>query len=170
MLNLYAKQQPQRLPLLIQAMDRLDPVYEWPQDLNDPGQIWGSPSQRPETVTRLVEAARNEYEGIAGIYVKWYLDGEDELPLLAWLLDDQPDRQLQRLYRHAWALTRGDSGLLRQILDEPLGDDPLEILILEGFKYQAEQQLRWLNQSPLALALTAFINSPSAHPQLPEVL
>ncbi|UVL23123.1 DUF805 domain-containing protein [Pseudomonas donghuensis] len=170
LLNLYAKQQPQRLPLLILAMDRLDPVYEWPQDLNDPGQIWGSPSQRPETVTRLFEAARNEHEGIAGIFVKWRLDGKDELPLLAWLLDDQPDRQLQRLYRHAWALTRGDSGLLRQILDEPLGDDPLEILILEGFKYQAEQQLRWLNQSPLALALTAFINSPSAHPQLPEVL
>ncbi|MDD1013571.1 DUF805 domain-containing protein [Pseudomonas rubra] len=170
LLNLCAQHQPQRLPLLIQALDRLEPVHAWPQDLSDPAQIWGSPSQRPETLTRWFEAARDEYPGIAGEFIKWRLDGKDELPLLAWLLDDQPDRQLHRLYRHAWALHRGDSGLLRQILDEPLGDDPLDLLIIEGFKYQAEQQLRWLEQSPLALALTAFINSPSAQPQLPEVL
>ncbi|KJK19618.1 DUF805 domain-containing protein [Pseudomonas sp. 2(2015)] len=170
LLNLCAKHQPQRLALLIQALDRLEPVYEWPQDLNDPAQIWGSPSQRPETLTRWFDAARDEQEGIAGEFIKWRLDGKDELPLLAWLLDDQLDRQLQRLYRHAWALHRGDSGLLRQIMAEPLGDDPLDQLIIEGFKYQAEQQLRWLEQSPLALALTAFINSPAAQPQLPEVL
>lgn len=170
LLDLCHKHQPQRLPLLIQAFDRLEPVTSWPDDLEAPAQIWGSPSQRPETLTRWFEAARSELPGIAGTFVSWRMDGDDEQPLLAWLLDDQQDTQLQRLYRHAWALHRGDSGLLRQIMAEVPGDDPLDTLILEGFQYQAVQQLRWLDESPLALALTAFINDPSAQAQLPEAL
>ncbi|MFZ0155885.1 DUF805 domain-containing protein [Pseudomonas sp.] len=170
LLELCLTHQPQRLPLLIQAFDRLDPVLTWPNHLGEHAQVWGSPSQRPETLTRWFEAARNALPGVAGTFVKWRMSSGDELPLLAWLLDEQEDAQLQRLYRHAWALHRGDSGLLRQILAATVSDDPLDALILEGFQYQAEQQLRWLNESPIALALTAFINSPSAHAQLPEAL
>ena len=170
LLELCRKHQPQRLPLLIQAFDRLEPVTIWPDDLEALAQAWGSPSQRPETLTRWFEAARSELPGIAGTFVAWRMDGDDEQPLLAWLLEEQQDTQLQRLYRHAWALHRGDSGLLRQLMAEAPGDDPLDALILEGFQYQAGQQLRWLNESPIALALTACINNPSAEAQLPEAL
>lgn len=170
LLDLCHTHQPQRLPLLIQAFDRLQPVCTWPEALDAEEQIWGSPSQCPETLTRWFEAARLELPDMAGTFVRWRLYANDEQPLLAWLLDEHPDPQLQRLYRYAWALQRGDIKLLRQINAQALGDDPLDALIIEGFQYQATQQLHWLGESPIALTLTDFINPPSAQAQLPEAL
>ncbi|TDF81117.1 DUF805 domain-containing protein [Pseudomonas sp. H9] len=170
LLDLCRTHQPQRLPLLIQAFDRLEPFAAWPESLDAPEQVWGSPSQCPETLTRWFEAAREELPGIAGTFVRWRLYANDEQPLLAWLLDEQPDPQLQRLYRHAWALHRGDIKLLRQVKAEALGDDPLDALIIEGFHYQATQQLRWLGESPIALTLTDFSHNPSPQAQLPQAL
>ena len=90
--------------------------------------------------------------------------------MLAQLLGENADSRLLHLYRHAWALHRGDSALLQQILDAPLPVDALENLVMSGFKYQAEQHLRWLSRAPIALAMRAFSDAnPSSRP-LPQVL
>lgn len=169
LLALCAKRQPDFVALLIQAFDRLEHFRDWPTDLADASQKYGSPSQRPETLMRWLEVGQLSQPGLAGAFVDWRMTG-DELPLLALLLGDAADARLQQLYRHAWALHRGDVGLLQQILDEPQPLDALESLVLSGFKYQAEQQLCWLNQAPIPLAMKAFLGSRSVQPQLAEEL
>ncbi|MDH0301180.1 MULTISPECIES: molecular chaperone DnaJ [unclassified Pseudomonas] len=170
LIDLCARHQAQRLPLLIQAFDRLHAPSSWPADLADPAQAWGSPGQTPQTLARWSEAARLELEGIAGTFVDWRLDGDDELPLLAWLLQDQQDRDLHHLYWQAWALQRGEAGLLRLILARQPGEDALDALILEGFQRQAAQQLQWLEQAPVAQALAQFCASDDPAAMLPEAL
>lgn len=169
LLELCAKRQPDFLALLIQAFDRLENFRDWSHDLDDVTQEYGSPSQRPETLARWLGVGQLNLQGLASAFVDWRMTG-DELPLLALLLGEHADSRLQRLYRHAWALHRGDVWLLQQILDEPHPFDALEGLVLSGFKYQAEQQLCWLNQAPIPLAMKAFLNSRSAEPQLAEEL
>lgn len=170
LLDLCTAHQPQRLPLMIQAFDRLAPVRTWPDDLSEDEQTLGSPAQRPETLTRWFQAARLELDGIAGQFVDWRATDERELELLASLIDEHPDPALQRLYRHAWALHCGDAALLQQVLDEPKSSHLIDELILDGLRYQAQQQLAWLQQAPIPLAIQAFLNSNSPHPQLPGVL
>ncbi|UVM48277.1 DUF805 domain-containing protein [Pseudomonas sp. B21-015] len=169
LLELCAKRQPDFLPLLIQAFDRLENFRDWSHDLDDVTQEYGSPSQRPETLARWLGVGQLNLQGLAASFVDWRMTG-DELPLLALLLGEHADSRLQRLYRHAWALHRGDTGLLQQILEEPHPFDALEGLVLSGFKYQAEQQLCWLNRAPIPLAMKAFLSSRSVEPQLAEEL
>lgn len=169
LLELCAKRQPDFVALLIQAFDRLEHFRDWPVDLADVSQTYGSPSQRPETLARWLGVGQLDLQGLTAAFVDWRMTG-DELPLLALLLGDAADSRLQQLYRHAWALHRGDVGLLQQILDEPQPLDALESLVLSGFKYQAEQQLCWLNQAPIPLAMKAFLGSRSVQPQLAEEL
>jgi uncharacterized membrane protein YhaH (DUF805 family) len=169
LLELCAKRQPDFLALLIQAFDRLENFRDWSHDLDDVTQEYGSPSQRLETLARWLGVGQLDLQGLAGAFVDWRMTG-DELPLLALLLGEHADSRLQRLYRHAWALHRGDVGLLQQILDEPHPLDALEGLVLTGFKHQAEQHLCWLNQAPIPLAMKAFVNSHSSEPQLAEQL
>lgn len=169
LLELCAKRQPDFVALLIQAFDRLEHFRDWPADLADVSQTYGSPSQRPETLARWLGVGQLDLQGFTAAFVDWRMTG-DELPLLALLLGDAADSRLQQLYRHAWALHRGDVGLLQQILDEPQPLDALESLVLSGFKYQAEQQLCWLNQAPIPLAMKAFLGSRSVQPQLAEEL
>lgn len=169
LLELCAKRQPAFLALLIQAFDRLENFRDWSHDLDDVTQEYGSPSQRPETLARWLGVGQLNLQGLAASFVDWRMTG-DELPLLALLVGEHEDARLQRLYRHAWALHRGDVGLLQQILGEPDPFDALEGLVLSGFKYQAEQQLCWLNQAPIPLAMKAFLNSRSVEPQLAEEL
>jgi uncharacterized membrane protein YhaH (DUF805 family) len=169
LLELCAKRQPDFVALLIQAFDRLEHFRDWPVDLADVSQTYGSPSQRPETLARWLGVGQLDLQGFTAAFVDWRITG-DELPLLALLLGDAADSRLQQLYRHAWALHRGDVGLLQQILDEPQPLDALESLVLSGFKYQAEQQLCWLNQAPIPLAMKAFLGSRSVQPQLAEEL
>jgi uncharacterized membrane protein YhaH (DUF805 family) len=169
LLELCAKRQPDFVALLIQAFDRLEHFRDWPVDLADVSQTYGSPSQRPETLARWLGVGQLDLQGFTAAFVDWRMTG-DELPLLALLLGDAADSRLQQLYRHAWALHRGDVGLLQQILDEPQPLDALESLVLSGFKYQAEQQLCWLNQAPIPLAMKAFLGSRSVQPQLAEEL
>lgn len=118
LLDLCARHQAQRLPLLIQAFDRLHTPPSWPTDLADPAQAWGAPGQSPQTLARWHEASAMALDGIAGVFVDWRLDGDDELPLLAWLLAQQPQAELQQLYWQAWALQRGEAGLLRLIIEQ----------------------------------------------------
>lgn len=169
LLELCGKHQPQRLPLLIQAFDRREHFRDWPNNLSEPAQAWGSPAQRPETLTRWLNAGRQNLGGLAGAYVNWRLDG-DELPLLALLLDEPGDAVLTNLYRQAWALHRGDTALLERLLAEPDSNDVLDSLVLEGLKYQAEQHLYWLQHAPIPQALTAFINAPDDSVQLNPLL
>ena len=170
LLDLCARYQPQRLPLLIQALDQQSTPDTWPADLADPAQVLGSPAQSPQTLARWSEASRLGLEGIAATYIDWRLDGDDELPLLAWLLPNQEDRELHRRYWQAWALQRGEAGLLRTIVDERLGNDPLDALILEGFQRQAAQQLHWLEHSPVARALVEYCARDEGPVELPEAL
>ncbi|TWD50239.1 J domain-containing protein [Pseudomonas sp. SJZ131] len=169
LLELCAKRQPEFLALLIQAFDRQENFHDWSADLADVSQTCGSPSQRPETLVRWLGAGQFNLQGLAAAFVDWRMTGH-ELPLLALLLGQSADCRLQQLYRHAWALHRGDVGLLQHILEEPQPVDALEGLVLSGFKYQAAQQLRWLNQAPIPLALKAFLSSRSVQPQLAEEL
>lgn len=169
LLELCAKRQPTFLPLLIQAFDRLQDCADWSEDLGDECQVSGSPSQRPETLNRWLGVGRLQLESLAQSFVDWRMTG-DELPLLAQLLGENADSRLLQLYRHAWALHRGDSLLLQQILDAPLPVDALESLVLSGFKYQAGQHLRWLSRAPIAQAMDAFCEADSNSRQLPEVL
>ncbi|MGE7960258.1 DUF805 domain-containing protein [Pseudomonas sp. NPDC089530] len=170
LLELCARLQPQRLPLLIQAFDRLENFRDWSHDLADVTQEYGSPSQRPETLTRWFNARQLGLQGIADAFVEWRING-DELPLLAWLIDASDDPRLQVLYQHAWALHRGDVALLRRVMDAPSSPDVLDELVLQGFKYQADQLICWLTQAPIPLALNAFLGSQSAQPIIaPELL
>ncbi|MDH1654846.1 DUF805 domain-containing protein [Pseudomonas mosselii] len=170
LIDLCARHQPQRLPLLIQAFDRLHTPADWPVELDDPAQNWGSPGQSPQTLARWSEASRLELQGIAATFIDWRLDGDDELPLLAWLLQDPQDHDLHRLYWQAWALQRGEAGLLRQVLARPLAEDALDALILEGFQRQARQQLHWLEQAPVVKVLVDFCASDDPGAELPEAL
>ncbi|MDF0729951.1 molecular chaperone DnaJ [Pseudomonas entomophila] len=170
LLDLCARHQPQRLPLLIQAFDQQTQPDTWPDDLADPAQAWGSPAQAPQTLARWSEAARLELGGIAALFIDWRLDGDDELPLLAWLLQEQAEPALQRLYWQAWALQRGEAGLLQRILAERPSEDALDGLILEGFQRQARQHLHWLQLSPVARALERFCDSDDPAETLPEIL
>ena len=169
LLALCAKRQPDVLALLIQAFDRLENFRDWSSDLADVTEEYGSPSQRPETLARWLGCRQLNLQGLAGAFVDWRMTG-DELPLLALLLGAHADSRLQRLYRHAWALHRGDVGLLQHLLDEPYPVDALEGLVISGFKYQAEQHLRWLNQAPIPLAMKTFLSNCSVQPRLAEEL
>lgn len=169
LLEICSRRQPDFLPLLIQAFDRLENFRDWSQDLDDVTQEYGSPSQRPETLARWLGVGQLRLQGLAAAFFAWRMTG-DELPLLALLLAEHEDSRLQHLYRHAWALHRADAGLLQQILDDAHPIDPLESLVFSGFRYQAEQQLCWLTQAPLPLAMEAFLDSRLPDPQLPEVL
>ncbi|MHC6224494.1 molecular chaperone DnaJ [Pseudomonas sp. X10] len=170
LIDLCARHQPQRLPLLIQALDQQTAPASWPEGLDDPAQAWGSPAQSPETLARWSAVARLELGGIADTFIDWRLDGDDELPLLARLLEEQDDRPLQHRYWQAWALQRGEAGLLRLILAEQASEDALDALILEGFQRQAEQQLHWLEHAPIVQALVRYSTSDAPAAALPEAL
>ncbi|WP_085747837.1 J domain-containing protein [Pseudomonas sp. R45(2017)] len=169
LLELCAKRQPTFLPLLIQAFDCLGDFSEWPADLGDDAQVYGSPSQRPETLNRWLGVGRLKLDSLAQSFVDWRMTG-DELPLLAQLLGENADSRLLQLYRHAWALHRGDAVLLQRILDQPLPVDALECLVLSGFKVQAGQHLRWLENAPIAQAMSVFSEADSISQQLPQAL
>ncbi|WP_192553197.1 J domain-containing protein [Pseudomonas sp. IzPS59] len=169
LLELCTKRQPTFLPLLIQAFDCLGDFSDWPADLGDDAQVYGSPSQRPETLNRWLGVGRLKLDSLAQSFVGWRMTG-DELPLLAQLLGENADSRLLHLYRHAWALHRGDAILLQRILDQPLPVDALECLVLSGFKAQAGQHLRWLSDAPIAQAMNAFSEADSTPRQLPQEL
>lgn len=169
LLELCAKRQPTFLPLLIQAFDRLQDCADWSEDLGDECQVYGSPSQRPETLNRWLDVGQLQLDSLAQSFVDWRMTG-DELPLLAQLLGENADSRLLQLYRHAWALHRGDSALLQQILDAPLPVDALESLVMVGFKHQAGQHLRWLSSAPIAQAMDVFCEVDAISRNLPEVL
>lgn len=158
LLKICAQRHPAFLALLIQAFDRLEDFRDWPSALDDATQAYGSPSQRPETLARWFEAGQLDLQGLAGAFINWRMTG-DELPLQALLLTDNTDSRLQHLYRHAWALLRGDAQSLQEILDEAQPTDALEGLVLSGFRYQAQQHIRWLTQAPIPLALEDFVGS-----------
>ncbi|MFF7109922.1 molecular chaperone DnaJ [Pseudomonas sichuanensis] len=170
LLDLCARHQPQRLPLLIQAFDLQHTPVAWPAELADPAQAWGSPGQSPQTLARWAEAARLELGGIAATFVDWRLDGDDELPLLAWLLQEQDEHALHQRYWQAWALQRGEAELLGQILAQHPSEDPLDALILEGFQRQAAQQLHWLSHAPVCQALALYCADTLPGAELPAAL
>lgn len=168
LLEYCARHQPQWLPLLIQSLDRQPLPDTWPAELTEP--LLGIPAQNPQTLARWSQASAEGLGGIAATFIDWRLDGDDELPLLAWLLEEQDDALLHRRYWQAWALQRGEAGLLQQIIDATPSDDALDALILEGLQRQANQQLHWLYQSEVAAALTDYCDHDDASLDLPASL
>lgn len=153
LLDLCAKQKPEYLPLLILALNHEQPTREWPTQLGDPSQLYGSSSQTPETLSRWLAASGTTLPPLAAAFVAWQIHNNDPLPLLALLLDEHPQPALQQLYRHAWALQRGDRSLLQQIAELPPHTDLFEELLHKGFREQAQQQLHWLDDAPVPKAL-----------------
>lgn len=167
LLDLCARHQPGKLPLLIQAFDCHESFQDWPDELADDRQAWASPGMRPETVSRLFNARQMPLDGLARAYIEWLI-GADEWPLL-WLLIAEPEQAgLGRLYRHAWVLHRGADDLLQGILNEAPAQDALDALIINGFQRQARHILKWLSAAPIPLALSA--SASGGMQKLPEVL
>lgn len=154
LLELCAKHQPGKLPLLIQAFDCHESCLSWPDDLADVRQAWASPGMRPETAARLFNARQLPLEGLARAYIEWLI-GADELPLILLLIAEPEGPDLARLYRHSWALHRGAEDLLQDVLNEPPAHDVLDALIIEGFQRQAQHILHWLSAAPIPQALSA---------------
>ncbi|MFP3497724.1 DUF805 domain-containing protein [Pseudomonas sp. SIMBA_059] len=140
LLALCARHQPQRLPLLIQAFD----CHSGQQDLScEPhgaDQAVSRLQMRPETLARWHNVLRQRLPGIAGAYAVWVMGG-DHAALLASLNDGQADTGLLSLYRHAWALHCGDLSDLQQVLLQAPLIGVLDELIIEGFRYQAQQRI-----------------------------
>ena len=163
-------QQPQFVPLLVQAFDRQQDIDAWPPGLEEQGQLFGSFAQSPETLSRWYIARRTELDGLAAAYVDWRLDDSTEVNLLALLLDDHPQPHLQRLYRYAWGLARGNDALLREISEAPDATELFEELVLKAFRRQAAQRLRWLTEAPVPLALSGYLHSEAKYPDFPRPL
>jgi len=162
--------QPQHVPLLIQAFDRQQDTDAWPAALQDQAQLLGSFAQSPQTLSRWFIAKRSALDGLAAAFIDWRLDDTREPELLALLLDEHPQPGLQRLYRYAWALSRGNEVLLREISEAPACTDLFEELILKEFRRQARQRLHWLSAAPVPLALGGFLESKQRHPDFPNTL
>lgn len=170
LIELFHGQRPEYVPLLIQALDWQQDAESWPQSLNEQVQLYGSFAQSPQTLSRWFVARHSQLDGLAAAFVDWRLDSSAELPLLALLLDEHPQPALQRLYRYAWALPRGDNALLREISEAPASEDLLEEIILKEFRRQAAQHLRWLSKAAVPLVMSGCLEHEDRYPEFPPSL
>lgn len=170
LIELFHGQRPEYVPLLIQALDWQQDAESWPQSLNEQVQLYGSFAQSPQTLSRWFIARHLQLDGLAAAFVDWRLESSAELPLLALLLDEYPQPALQRLYRYAWALPRGDNALLREISEAPASEDLLEEIILKEFRRQAGQHLRWLSKAAVPLVMSGCLEHEDRYPEFPQSL
>src|SRR5690606_36335290 len=129
----------------------------------------GGPMYAQETLTRWARAVLDNSSGIADHFLDWRLSGYEQALLVDLLLDDGSE-PLRRLYRHAWALERGDEPLLREVLAAQPANDPLQRLILEGLQQLAQLRLTWLEQAPVPQALRRYLAAEDAEPNLEPAL
>ncbi|SFD40011.1 J domain-containing protein [Pragia fontium] len=168
LLNWCKTQAPERLPLLIQAMD--NPLYA-PADsipIDSPDQCYLTPAQTTKTLLRWGDALQYPLPQLAQDYANWKLYKETQTTILRHLVEDDGSDPVLHLYRHASMLRLGNETLLQQIIDEPLSDDPLDKLILEGLKHLAQQRLTWLENSQVIATFSQWLYAPTAE-QLPEI-
>lgn len=159
---------PERLPLLIQALDR--PQYPSPQSItaDSPAQSYLTRVQTGKTLLRWSEASLLNLPPVAADYVLWRTTESPQTAILRHLIAENGSDPLLRLYRHAAMLHLGDEALLQQIIDEPLPDSPLDAFILRELQRQAEENRSWLQTSNVIAAFTQWLFSEASEP-VPEL-
>lgn len=155
---------PQKLPLLIQALDR--PQYPDAEGVaaDAPTQSYLTRTQTSKTLLRWSEASMLDLPPLAADYVAWRTTKGPQTAMLRHLIAENGYDPLLRLYRHAAMLHLGDETLLQQIIDEPLPDAALDAFILRGLQRQAQENLRWLRTSSVIEEFTRWLAPATATP------
>ncbi|GKX57147.1 hypothetical protein SOASR030_32590 [Leminorella grimontii] len=158
---------PQKLPLLIQALDR--PQYPDAEGIapDAPTQSYLTRTQTSKTLLRWSESSLLDLPPLAADYAAWRATKGPQTSVLRHLIAENGYDPLLRLYRHAAMLHLGDETLLQQIIDEPLPDSALDAFILRGLQRQAQENLRWLQTSSVIKAFVEWLTPETSAP-LPD--
>ncbi|WKV51811.1 DUF805 domain-containing protein [Dickeya fangzhongdai] len=156
-----ARRQPEWLPLLIQSFNSavapsLDGV-----SLEDSLHRFFQPEQTVQMMARWGDAAQLPLSSRAADYVQWKLGAWKPQIMYAHLVRNHCDTLQDQCYWHACMLTFGNERLLRDMLDQPIPEEPLPALVMSGLRAQAEQRLQWLATSSVIQAFTAWLAAPS---------
>lgn len=160
--------QPDALPLLIQSFDYTPAPDLTELALDDPRQRFFISQHNTQMLIRWGEALKLPLSPMAESYARWKLGKQELRDIYRHLLLHSGEAIQDRLYWHASMLTVGNEHLLQDILAQPLPDEPLYALILQGLQFQAAQRLSWLNTSGAIHAFTEWLYSPS-EAELPSV-
>ncbi|MEQ9889377.1 J domain-containing protein [Pectobacterium zantedeschiae] len=153
--------QPNALPLLIQSFNYTPAPDLTGLALDDPRQRFFISQHNTQMLIRWGEALKLPLSPMAESYARWKLGKQDLQDIYQHLLLHSGDAIQDRLYWHASMLTVGNERLLQDILAQPLPDEPLYALILQGLQFQATQRLSWLDTSGAIHAFTEWLYSPS---------
>lgn len=166
LLSWCARYQNDLLPLLIQSFNPTPAPDLAGLPIDAPQQRFFIAQQNTQMMTRWGQALQQSPNPQAQDYILWKLGRQDVLPIYRHLLQNDGADITQTLYWHACMLTLGDERLLQDILDQPLPEDPLHALILQGLQAQAAQRLSWLASSAIIQSFTQWLTD-AASP-LPE--
>ncbi|ANI31781.1 hypothetical protein PL78_18400 [Yersinia entomophaga] len=169
MLSWCRREQPEMLPLLIQALDRPSYPADTSMEIDDDEQQYLRPTQSIQTQVRWGNASQLTFSPQGEALVKWKSGAHRLESMYPHLLNNRGENEIDRLYWHASMLALGNEALLQDILDEPQPDSPLAALILHGLQRQAAQRLDWLTHSTVIAGLIHWLNSPQDQP-MPSIL
>lgn len=169
LLNWTKNHTPERLPLLIQAMD--NPQYAPAQDItvDSPDQSYVTPTQSTKSLLRWGEALQHSLPQIAQDYANWRIYKAPQTAILRHIINDDGSNPLLHLYRHASMLKLGNEELLQQIIEEPQTENVLDNLILNGFKHQAKQRVIWLRNSQVIATFNQWLYASQEAVKLPDI-
>ncbi|MGQ5287886.1 J domain-containing protein [Pectobacterium actinidiae] len=153
--------QPNALPLLIQSFNTTPAPDLTGLTLDDPRQRFFISQHNTQMLIRWGEALKLPLSPMPKSYALWKLGKQDRQDIYQHLLQHSGDAIQDRLYWHASMLTVGNERLLQDILAQPLPDEPLYALILQGLQFQATQRLAWLDTAGAIHAFTEWLYSPS---------
>ncbi|ACX90166.1 heat shock protein DnaJ domain protein [Pectobacterium parmentieri WPP163] len=153
--------QPDALPLLIQSLNDTPAPDLTGLALDDPRQRFFISQHNTHMLIRWGEALKLPLSPMAKSYTLWKLGKQDLRGIYQHLLLHSGDTIQDRLYWHACMLTVGNEHLLQDILAQPLPDEPLYALILQGLQFQARQRLSWLKTSGAIHTFTEWLYSES---------
>ncbi|WP_437215124.1 molecular chaperone DnaJ [Pectobacterium sp. LFLA-215] len=168
LINWCKQHQPDALPLLIQSFNTTPAPDLTGLALDDPRQRFFISQHNTQMLIRWGEALKLPLSPMAESYARWKLGKQGLRDIYRHLLLHCGEAIQDRLYWHASMLTVGNERLLQDILAQPLPDEPLYALILQGLQFQAAQRLSWLDTSGAIHAFTEWLYSPSEE-TLPSV-
>ncbi|MBA0167384.1 molecular chaperone DnaJ [Pectobacterium sp. CFBP8739] len=168
LINWCKQHQPDALPLLIQSFNTTPAPDLTGLALDDPRQRFFISQHNTQMLIRWGEALKLPLSPMAESYARWKLGKQGLRDIYRHLLLHCGEAIQDRLYWHASMLTVGNERLLQDILAQPLPDEPLYALILQGLQFQAAQRLSWLDTSGAIHAFTEWLYSPSEE-ALPSV-
>ncbi|KML71574.1 J domain-containing protein [Pectobacterium peruviense] len=152
---------PDAFPLLVQSLNYTPAPTLTGLALDDPRQRFFISQHNTHQLIRWAEALKLPLSPMAESYARWKLGKQDLRGIYQHLLLHSGDAIQDRLYWHASMLTIGNERLLQDILAQPLPDEPLYALILQGLQFQATQRLSWLETSDAIHSFTEWLYSPS---------